>query len=136
MNRKALLVVLLCCGFIAMAAMGVYAELQKGQYKGATLGQLQQAAPNEMAPDSEYGGSSYPLYPPEMAAGDGKVETEGYCSMCHSTRYITMQPPLPAAAWEAEVAKMRKTFGATIPDEAASKIVGYLRTHYSPETRR
>jgi hypothetical protein len=71
-----------------------------------------------------------------LEPGEGKAEVEGYCSMCHSTRYITMQPPLPAAAWEAEVTKMRNAFGATIPDEAASKIVGYLKTHYTPETRK
>jgi hypothetical protein len=47
-----------------------------------------------------------------------------------------MQPPLPAATWEAEVTKMRKTFGATIPDEATAKIIGYLKTHYTPETRK
>jgi hypothetical protein len=56
--------------------------------------------------------------------------------MCHSTRYITMQPPLPAAAWETEVAKMKKTFGATIPDEVTLKIVRYLQAHYAPETRK
>jgi cytochrome c5 len=128
--------VLLCCVFLALAAAGVFAELQKGQYQPATLGQLSQAARSESQPDSQYTGGSYPLYPPEMESGEGKAEVEGYCSTCHSTRYITMQPPLPAAAWEAEVAKMKKTFGATIPDEAASKIVGYLQKHYTPETRK
>lgn len=136
MNRKMLLVVLFCCGFTALAAVGVYAELQKGQYKEATLGQSQQAAANDLAPDSEYVGRSYPLYPPEMEAGEGKAETEGYCSMCHSTRYITMQPPLPRATWEAEVNKMRKTFGATIPDGATTKIIRYLQEHYATGTRK
>ncbi|MGC1483748.1 MAG: hypothetical protein WA789_08145 [Candidatus Acidiferrum sp.] len=136
MNRRMLLVVLLCCGFIALAAVGVYAELQKGQYKGATLGQLEQAAPNGVAPNSEYGAISYPLYLLEMEAGDGKAETEGYCSVCHSTRYITMQPPLPPATWEAEVNKMKKTFGATIPDEATTRITHYLQEHYSTGTRK
>jgi hypothetical protein len=47
-----------------------------------------------------------------------------------------MQPPLPAATWEAEVAKMNKAYGAPIPDGVSQKIVQYLQTHYTPETRK
>ena len=43
-----------------------------------------------------------------------------------------MQPPLPAATWEAEVTKMRKTLGAPIPDASAALIVKYLQAHYTP----
>jgi hypothetical protein len=136
MKTRVPMLVLLCCVFLALAAAGVFAEMQKGQYQPATLGQLSQAGRSESLPDSQYTGGSYPLYPPEMESEEGKAEVEGYCSTCHSTRYITMQPPLPASAWDAEVTKMKKTFGATIPDEAASKIVGYLQKHYTPETRK
>ena len=128
--------VVISAGLLAMTAIGLFAQLRKGNYEPATLGQLAQAARSDIAADSAYGVGSYPLYPPELDAGDGKAETEAYCSMCHSTRYITMQPPLPGAAWEAEVTKMKKTFGATIPDEATSKILLYLKEHYTPETRR
>jgi hypothetical protein len=121
---------------LALAGVGVYAQLQKGNYKAAALGQIAQGAPNGTLKDSEYSVSSYPLLPPDLEAGDGKAETEAYCSMCHSTRYITMQPPLPAATWDAEVTKMKKTFGATIPDEATAKITRYLQEHYTPETRK
>jgi hypothetical protein len=124
------------CAILALAGVGVYAEMQKGQYQPAILGQLLQSGPRESLPDSQYGGSFYPLYPPELEPGDGKAEAEGYCGMCHSTRYITMQPPLPAAAWEAEVTKMKKSFSATIPDEATAKIIRYLQAHYTPETRK
>lgn len=136
MKTRVPMLVLPLCAFLALAGAGVLAELQKGHYQPATLGQLPQFGLGESSPDSQYGGGPYPLYPPELEPGEGKAEVEGYCSMCHSTRYITMQPPLPAAAWEAEVTKMRNAFGATIPDEAASKIVGYLKTHYTPETRK
>lgn len=128
--------VVISAGLLATTAIGVFAQLQKGNYEPATLGQLARAARSDRAPDSEYGVGGYPLYPPDLEAGDGKVETEAYCSTCHSTRYITMQPPLPGAAWEAEVTKMRKTFGATIPEEAAAKIVRYLRETYTPESRK
>lgn len=128
--------VVISAGLLAMTAIGLFAQLRKGNYEPATLGQLAQAARSDGAPDSEYSVGAYPLYPPELDAGDGKSETEAYCSMCHSARYITMQPPLPGAAWEAEITKMRKTFGATIPDDATTKILLYLKEHYTPETRR
>jgi hypothetical protein len=128
--------VLLCSAFLALAAAGVFAELRKGQHQPAAMGLLPQARPGEFLPDSQYSGGRYPLYPPEMESGEGKAEVEGYCSTCHSTRYITMQPPLPAAAWETEVTKMKKRFGATVPDEAVLRIVGYLQAHYTPETRK
>jgi uncharacterized protein (DUF697 family) len=47
-----------------------------------------------------------------------------------------MQPPLPADIWAAEVTKMQKTYGAVIPEEATKKIVSYLQTNYTPETRK
>jgi hypothetical protein len=46
-----------------------------------------------------------------------------------------MQPPLPAAAWDAEVHKMIKTYGAQISDADAQKIIQYLQAHYTAETR-
>ncbi len=136
MKTRVPVLVLLICVLLALAGAGVFAELQKGHYQAATLGQITQTGLSERLADSQYGGGSYPLYPPELESGEGKAEVEGYCGTCHSTRYITMQPPLPAAAWEVEVAKMKKAFGATVPDEATSKIVGYLQKHYTPETRK
>jgi hypothetical protein len=68
--------------------------------------------------------------------GDGKQEVEAYCDVCHSPRYITMQPPLPAGAWSDEVNKMRDTYGASVPEDAAQKIILYLGSHYTPETRK
>jgi len=31
---------------------------------------------------------------------------QSFCGICHSTTYITMQPPLTSATWEAVVNKM------------------------------
>jgi hypothetical protein len=50
--------------------------------------------------------------------------------------YITMQPPLPADTWAAEVTKIQKNYGAVIPDEATKKIVSYLQANYSTEARK
>jgi hypothetical protein len=80
--------------------------------------------------------SAYPVPAPELAAGDGLQEVRIYCNTCHSPRYITMQPPLPGATWEAEVTKMNKAFGAGIPEETTQKIILYLQAHYAPENRK
>jgi mono/diheme cytochrome c family protein len=92
--------------------------------------------PNVASTGATYDAGQYPIYYPELAAGEGKDEVENNCQLCHSPRYITMQPPLPAQAWADEVNKMRKTYGASIPDDAAQKIIQYLGTHYTPETRK
>ena len=109
---------------------------RNGDYRQAEIGNIQQAAPAELSTDSTYAVSAYPTFAAELAAGDGKQEVESYCALCHSPRYITMQPHLPAATWEAEVAKMTKAYGAPIPDAVSQKIVQYLQTHYTPETRK
>lgn len=121
---------------IALAAGLLYAQVQRGKYGSTAPGQLTQHAPPSLSPDSVHQVAAYPLYPPELAGGEGRLETQSYCSLCHSTRYITMQAPLPAATWEAEVGKMRKIFGAPIPDAPAARIIQYLQSHYTPETRK
>ncbi len=121
---------------VLIAARLLFAQPQTGSYAPGTLGKLDQSAPAALTEDSRFAVSAYPLYVPELAEGEGRAETDGFCNLCHSTRYITMQPPLPAATWEAEVNKMRKTLGAPIPDAAAAKIIRYLQTHYTPETRK
>lgn len=50
-----------------------------------------------------------------------------YCSGCHSLDYITTQPPnMPREFWPAEVEKMRRAFGADIPDDNLPKIIACL----------
>jgi len=121
---------------IVLAAGLLFAQVKRGNYAPATFGQLQQPSPATPTDDSVYQVSAYQLYPPELAEGEGRAETESFCSLCHSTRYITMQPPLPASAWETEVNKMRKTLGAPISDASAALIIKYLQAHYTPDTRK
>ena len=134
MQNRARAIFLVTCS-LAMA-MVVYAEIKKGYYAPEELGILRQTAEIEASPDSNFQGASYPAPPVDLVAGDGLQEVQIYCNTCHSTRYITMQPPLPAATWEAEVTKMNKTFGAAIADDNSRKIILYLQTHYTPDTRK
>jgi hypothetical protein len=46
--------------------------------------------------------------------------------ICHSVDYIYMQPPLTKDQWQAEVVKMKKVFGAPVPDGEVDTIVEYL----------
>lgn len=130
--RKALLIVFAT----AAVAMLAFADLRKGEYASSQLGSLQQSAAPQLAPDATFAASAYPAPNLELASGDGLQEVRIYCNTCHSPRYITTQPPLPAATWEAEVNKMNKVFGANIPDEELHKITAYLQSHYSTDTRR
>lgn len=74
--------------------------------------------------------------PPEtakLAPGPNLDVVQAHCGMCHSADYITTQPrnlANPRAVWTAEVAKMRKVYGAPLNDEDAGKIVDYLTAAY------
>ena len=59
-------------------------------------------------------------------AGEGRKQFLTSCTVCHSLRYITMQPNFPKGTWVKTVDKMRKTYGAHITDEEANQIVEYL----------
>ncbi|HXM95697.1 MAG TPA: sulfide dehydrogenase [Candidatus Dormibacteraeota bacterium] len=126
---------LVVCSLL-MAAGVIYADLKKGYYSPAKLGNLQQAAPIELLPDSNYQVAAYPVPAPDLAPGAGLQDVQIYCNTCHSPRYITMQPPLPAATWEAEANKMNKTFGAGIPEDNTKRIIRYLQANYTVENRK
>jgi len=67
-----------------------------------------------------------PQYPPELPRGPHLDTYQKDCLTCHSTRYVTMQPPFSRAVWEKEVKKMIDAYGATIPDADQREIVDYL----------
>src|SRR5216684_3946779 len=63
-----------------------------------------------------------PVFPP----GPGRDEFVTACVVCHSPRYITMQPRFSRTTWLEEVNKMKDTFGAHISDEQVLRITDYL----------
>lgn len=119
-----------------LAAGAVYADLVIGKYTSINLGQSYQRSLPVQQPDGVYKVSAYPLFTPELAPGQGRQYVVAYCNICHSPNYVLMQPPLPAALWEAEVHKMVNAFGANIPPNVQQQIIRYLQTHYTPETRK
>jgi cytochrome c5 len=73
--------------------------------------------------------------PGEAAAfkpGPNLEVVRGNCTACHSSDYITTQPPMKdkKGFWQAEVTKMIKVYGAPIEDADVGKIVDYLATTY------
>jgi len=135
MRRSTISFITFLGGITALAGGLVYAQYEAGYYSQRNPGAIVQPAPPAFADGATYSTAAYPLYPPELAPGEGREVTESYCSTCHSTRYITMQPPLPPETWVAEVNKMVKVMGQPIPEEAQPVIIKYLQTHYTPDTR-
>src|SRR6266850_8042588 len=63
-----------------------------------------------------------PVFPP----GPGRDEFVTACVVCHSPRYITMQPRFSRTVWMGEVNKMKDVYGAHISDEQVLRITDYL----------
>jgi len=123
-------------GLVDMAGGLVYAQYDVGYYSQENLGAIRQPLPPEETDGATYSVAAYPLYPPALAPGEGREAVESYCSTCHSTRYITMQPPLSPDVWAAEVNKMVNVMGQPIPDDVKPVIIKYLQAHYALETRK
>lgn len=72
--------------------------------------------------------------PPDTAKlkpGAGADLANRQCLTCHSADYVSVQPPgKPLAFWKAEVEKMKKVYGAPIPDEQIEPIAQYLAREY------
>jgi hypothetical protein len=63
-----------------------------------------------------------PVFPP----GPGRDEFVTACIVCHSPRYVTMQPRFSRTTWLSEVNKMKDVYGAHISDEQVLKITDYV----------
>ena len=63
-----------------------------------------------------------PVFPP----GAGRDEFVTACVVCHSPRYITMQPRFSRTTWLGEVKKMKDVYGAHISDEQVLRITDYV----------
>ncbi|MBS1746005.1 MAG: hypothetical protein JST21_07540 [Bacteroidetes bacterium] len=62
----------------------------------------------------------------ELPDKPGYATFKQNCMICHSARYIQIQPSLPEKTWSAIVIKMQKNFGAPVDDSSAKEIIKYL----------
>lgn len=61
----------------------------------------------------------------------GYVIARQKCGICHSTDYISYQPPgMTLAQWTAEMQKMRRTYGAPISEDEVEQLGAYLAVTY------
>jgi mono/diheme cytochrome c family protein len=67
-----------------------------------------------------------PHYQPDFPPGEHKDLFVSRCGVCHSLRYVTMQPDFPKKTWAKEVDKMIKMYGAHIDKKEAEAIIKYL----------
>jgi len=76
--------------------------------------------------DGVYSIALPPIAPPDMPSGPEKDSFTANCMLCHTPRYVLMQPAFPRKTWQAEVEKMKKVYGAPIADDQIAHIVDYL----------
>ncbi len=70
-----------------------------------------------------------------LAPGPGVDLANSQCLTCHSAEYVTTQPrDKPLAFWKAEVEKMRKVYGAPVPEDQVQSIAEYLTRSYGSGT--
>ena len=77
---------------------------------------------------SEVSQITLPHDDPEFPPGPGRELFLARCTVCHSLRYITMQPNFSKKVWAKEVAKMINTYKAHITGAEAREITNYLAT--------
>ena len=67
-----------------------------------------------------------PEYSSDPAPGPNLQMYQNKCLLCHSNRYVEMQPRFPRVVWEKEVKKMIDIYGASISGGEQQEIVEYL----------
>lgn len=67
-----------------------------------------------------------PQYPVEIMQGPNLEVYQKACLICHTGRYVSMQPRFSKAVWQSEVKKMVDAYGAPISDADQALIVEYL----------
>jgi len=88
------------------------------------------------ADGAEYQRIVLPHDEPELPSGPGRTEFVTNCIICHSPRYVSMQPPFPRKVWKAEVQKMVDAFKAPIREQDQAQIVNYIVAVFGVDDER
>jgi mono/diheme cytochrome c family protein len=116
--------VLLSLGLAALLAGCGHPSSSKEQDHGMANGKMESMLDSRS--DSPVHTIVMPHDEPEFPPGLGRDEFVTACVVCHSPRYITMQPQFSRSTWLSEVKKMKDVYGAHISDEQALEITDYL----------
>jgi cytochrome c5 len=107
---------------LAIAAMGVTVSVVVHAQQSSTSA----SKPAAKANSSQVHRIELPKYPPQIAAGPNVEVYSKDCLICHTARYVLMQPRFPKTVWQSEVKKMVDAYGAPIPEGDQALIVEYL----------
>ena len=117
--------VVLLLGLAAwVAGCGTASDATKEAERGVVHAHVQSMP--EMKTDSPVRTIAMPHDEPVFPPGPGRDAFVTACVVCHSPRYITMQPPFSRTAWLSEVNKMKDVYGAHISDAQVREITDYL----------
>ncbi len=75
-----------------------------------------------------------PAEKPVFKSGAGAELVQSNCLICHSSEYITTQPPMTRDQWKASVTKMQQKYGAPLAAEAVEPLLDYLLASYGKPT--
>ena len=124
MTRRTTTVVL----SLGLAALAVGCGRPSSTHKVASQGiaHAEIESMGDATPDSPVHTIVMPHDEPAFPPGPGRDEFVTACVVCHSPRYITMQPRFPRTTWLSEVKKMKDVYGAHISEEQVPRITDYL----------
>jgi len=89
------------------------------------IGQTSQ--PQSAPANTEIKKITLPAVPfPNLPDGPGREVFMVQCGICHTQRYVTMQPRFSRKVWTDEVNKMVTTYKALLPPDQVKPIVDYL----------
>jgi hypothetical protein len=111
---------------IVIASIGILAGLLSYSQGGQPSAPAQTAPSNELKIEGPIRSIQLPDGNYDLPPGPRREAAQLYCSMCHTARYIMIQPRLSRNTWTAELTKMRKTFSGPIPEEKVPEIMEYV----------
>ena len=87
------------------------------------------AADKAAASEPDFSSFVWPAESGAYKPGAGSELAQSLCITCHSTEYVSTQPPLPRKFWEATVKKMKDKYAAPLPDDNTA-LIDYLTSAY------
>ena len=114
--------------WLGLAALAVGCGRPSTPYKEASQGiaHAEMESMRDSKPDSPIHSIVMPHDEPVFPPGPGRDEFMTACVVCHSPRYVTMQPRFSRTTWLSEVKKMKDVYGAHIAEEQVPRITDYL----------
>jgi mono/diheme cytochrome c family protein len=109
---------------VLVAGCASQSNIPKGANHGMANAKMESTLDSK--PESPVHSIVMPHDEPEFPPGRGRDEFVTACVVCHSPRYITMQPRFSRTVWLSEVNKMKDSYGAHISDEQVPVITDYL----------